>query len=346
VPAASPIAISLQAGFMEECVFRAIPLALGALIGERFGRADWASRIAFVVQALCSAARTRTIRPSRVFAPGRVDPAVDDVGAHLPALRPPAHDLLHATFDLRVFSIPLFLIDAPGARLQQALVIAAALVPAAMVPGGAFRPVRGRHCRAPAQWRLAADASRRGTAATQRRRAPPPPTATRSCSSGAAAPRPRRHRRLARVHAFQAGRADAHAVRATRRSRAPTRRSPRAACAGPQWRRFGGDPSRERRCLAVELAQVRLAAEGRRRLSQADRQRAAAAAVGSALRALRRRRRRPGEEWNATVASDGTVRTLRHVLPQARAGARPTREQALPSRSAKCARVSASIPRR
>ena len=38
VPALTPIAISLQAGFMEECVFRAVPLALGALIGARYGR--------------------------------------------------------------------------------------------------------------------------------------------------------------------------------------------------------------------------------------------------------------------------------------------------------------------
>ena len=37
VPALAPIALSLQAGFMEECVFRAMPLALAALIGAHFG---------------------------------------------------------------------------------------------------------------------------------------------------------------------------------------------------------------------------------------------------------------------------------------------------------------------
>src|SRR5205085_10936304 len=37
------------------------------------------------------------------------------------------------TFDLALFSIPVFLLEAPGARVQQALVIAAALVPVAII---------------------------------------------------------------------------------------------------------------------------------------------------------------------------------------------------------------------
>ena len=37
IPALSPIALSLQAGFMEECIFRAVPLSLAALIGARYG---------------------------------------------------------------------------------------------------------------------------------------------------------------------------------------------------------------------------------------------------------------------------------------------------------------------
>ena len=38
IPALMPIAVSLQAGFTEECVFRAIPLSLAALVGQRFLR--------------------------------------------------------------------------------------------------------------------------------------------------------------------------------------------------------------------------------------------------------------------------------------------------------------------
>jgi len=52
VPALTPIATSLQDGFMEECAFRAIPLALGALIGARYGRRTLGIVVAVIVQAL------------------------------------------------------------------------------------------------------------------------------------------------------------------------------------------------------------------------------------------------------------------------------------------------------
>ncbi len=37
VPALAPIGQAMQAGFMEECLFRAVPLSLAAIIGARFG---------------------------------------------------------------------------------------------------------------------------------------------------------------------------------------------------------------------------------------------------------------------------------------------------------------------
>ncbi len=52
LPALAPIATALQAGFMEECVFRAIPLALGALIGAHFGRRGLGVAIAVILQAI------------------------------------------------------------------------------------------------------------------------------------------------------------------------------------------------------------------------------------------------------------------------------------------------------
>ena len=51
VPWLSAIANSLQAGFWEECLFRAVPLAGAALIGDRFGKRGLFLAIAFVVQA-------------------------------------------------------------------------------------------------------------------------------------------------------------------------------------------------------------------------------------------------------------------------------------------------------
>ena len=38
LPGLAPIGMALQAGFLEECLFRAVPLSLAALIGARFRR--------------------------------------------------------------------------------------------------------------------------------------------------------------------------------------------------------------------------------------------------------------------------------------------------------------------
>ena len=134
VPALTPIAISLQAGFWEECAFRAIPLSLGALIGARYGRRTLGIVVALVVQALVFGGGHASYpgfpaysRPIELLLPSIAWALIFLRFGLLPTI------LLHATFDLSLFSIPLFLVDAPGARVQQALVVAAALVPLAIV---------------------------------------------------------------------------------------------------------------------------------------------------------------------------------------------------------------------
>src|SRR5690606_15282366 len=52
LPWLAPLALSLQAGFMEECLFRAIPLAGAALLGQRFGKKNIWIGAAFILQAL------------------------------------------------------------------------------------------------------------------------------------------------------------------------------------------------------------------------------------------------------------------------------------------------------
>ena len=134
VPALSPIALSLQAGFMEECVFRAIPLSLGALIGARYGHRTLGIALAVILQALVFGGAHANYpgfpaysRPVELLLPSVVWALIFLRFGLLPTI------VLHATFDLALFSIPLFLIDAPGARAQQALVVIAALVPLAVV---------------------------------------------------------------------------------------------------------------------------------------------------------------------------------------------------------------------
>jgi hypothetical protein len=134
IPALSPIALSLQAGFMEECVFRAIPLSLGALIGARYGQRTLGIALAVILQALVFGGAHANYpgfpaysRPVELFLPSIVWALIFLRFGLLPTI------LLHATFDLALFSIPLFLVDAPGALAQQALVVIAALVPLAVV---------------------------------------------------------------------------------------------------------------------------------------------------------------------------------------------------------------------
>ena len=134
MPALMPIAVSLQAGFMEECLFRAVPLSLGALIGAHFGRRNIGIAIAFVLQALVFGAAHANYpgfpsysRLVELVVPSMLWAAIFLRFGLLPTI------LLHAVFDLTLFSIPLYLVDAPSAWVQRAAVVAAALVPLAVV---------------------------------------------------------------------------------------------------------------------------------------------------------------------------------------------------------------------
>jgi len=130
VPALPPIANSLQAGMLEECAFRAIPLSLGALIGARFGALGAGIAIALVLQAVifgCAHANYPGFpaysRPVELFLPSIVWGLIFLRFGLVPTM------LLHGTFDLALFSIPVFLLDAPGAGAQQALIVLAGAVP-------------------------------------------------------------------------------------------------------------------------------------------------------------------------------------------------------------------------
>src|SRR6185436_3104664 len=143
IPALMPIAISLQAGFMEECLFRAVPLALGPLIGAHFGRRRLGIGIAMVLQALIFGAAHANYpgfpaysRLVELFVPSMLWAAIFLRFGLLSTI------LLHALYDLSLFAIPLFLVDAPGAGTQRALVFAAGLVPLAIV---AWRRAQAGH---------------------------------------------------------------------------------------------------------------------------------------------------------------------------------------------------------
>jgi hypothetical protein len=134
LPALAPIGMALQAGFMEECLFRAVPLSLAALIGQRFGCRRQLIGAALVVEALVFAAAHANYpgfpaysRLVELFVPALIWGLIFLRFGLLPTV------ILHAVFDLVLMSIPVFLMPGPTAFANQALVVAAALVPLAVV---------------------------------------------------------------------------------------------------------------------------------------------------------------------------------------------------------------------
>ncbi len=130
VPWLSAIANSLQAGFWEECLFRAVPLAGAALIGDRFGKRGLFLTVAFVVQAVIFGAGHAPYPTQPSFA-RPVELIIPSIGfgllyvyfGLLPGI------VLHFAFDVVWFALPIFLSDAPGIWLQKVMVIVMTFVP-------------------------------------------------------------------------------------------------------------------------------------------------------------------------------------------------------------------------
>jgi hypothetical protein len=134
VPALGPIANALQAGVMEECLFRAVPLSLAVLIGNRFGVTRLALGATVVLQALIFSAAHASYpgfpaysRLAELMLPAIVWALIFLRFGLVPTM------ILHAVFDLVLMSLPLFLIDADGAFGQRAMVVVFGLLPAAWV---------------------------------------------------------------------------------------------------------------------------------------------------------------------------------------------------------------------
>jgi membrane protease YdiL (CAAX protease family) len=130
VPWLSAIANSLQAGFWEEALFRAVPIAGAALIGDRFGQRRLFIVIAFVIQVIIFGAghapyptQPSYARPVELILPSIGFGLLYLYWGLLPGI------VLHFAFDVVWFALPIFLADAPGIWIQQTMVIVMTLVP-------------------------------------------------------------------------------------------------------------------------------------------------------------------------------------------------------------------------
>src|SRR5215468_5031031 len=130
LPALTPIGMALQAGFMEESLFRAIPLSLAALIGAHFGYRRQLIGFALVLQALIFAAAHANYpgfpaysRLVELIGPAFIWGLIFLRFGLLPTV------ILHALFDLVLMSLPVFLVRGHVGELNQTIVVAAALIP-------------------------------------------------------------------------------------------------------------------------------------------------------------------------------------------------------------------------
>lgn len=129
-PWLTSIAISLQAGFWEECLFRAVPIASAALLGRRFGnRWLWITG-AMVLQAVIFGAghANYPAQPAYARLVELIIPALGFGGLYLLFGLVPAI-VFHFAFDVVWFALPLFAADTPGIWVDRGMVVVLALVP-------------------------------------------------------------------------------------------------------------------------------------------------------------------------------------------------------------------------
>ncbi|OYU43926.1 MAG: hypothetical protein CFE44_15700, partial [Burkholderiales bacterium PBB4] len=133
-PALGPIANALQAGTMEEALFRAVPLAAAALVGSHLGWRRSAIALALVVQALIFAGAHANYpglpsysRLVELFLPALLWGLVFVRYGLVPCI------VMHFTFDLALMSMPLFVAADSRLWLDRVLVVLAGLMPLLMV---------------------------------------------------------------------------------------------------------------------------------------------------------------------------------------------------------------------
>jgi hypothetical protein len=130
VPSLSAVSQAAQAGFWEECLFRAVPLATAALIGDKIGRRRPFIIAAMVLQALVFGAghagyanQPAYARVVELIIPSFAFGTLYLIFGLLPGI------VLHFAYDTVWIALPLFVSSTPRAHIEQALVILIVLIP-------------------------------------------------------------------------------------------------------------------------------------------------------------------------------------------------------------------------
>lgn len=132
--------IAVQAGIIEECLFRAFPLGAAALLGERYNKRTLFIAIAFLLQAIIFGAAHANYPAQPAYArlielifSSTIWGAMYLRFGLLPGI------LSHVLFDFIVGTIPLFLVTGLGAFINKGIIICIGLIPALIVLWARFR---------------------------------------------------------------------------------------------------------------------------------------------------------------------------------------------------------------
>lgn len=130
VPWIAPVCTSLYAGFVEECLFRAVPLSCAALLGKRFGNPRLWIFSAFILQAVIFGAGHANYPTFPAYArlvelilPSFISGSMYLVFGLLPSI------IAHYSYDLVLMSIPIFVSTAHGAFINKIMIIVCGLLP-------------------------------------------------------------------------------------------------------------------------------------------------------------------------------------------------------------------------
>jgi hypothetical protein len=149
------ISNSLHAGFWEECLFRAVPLAGAALLGKKYGNRKAWIIAGFIVQALIFAAahanyptQPSYARVVELLIPSFIFGGIYLLFGLLPGI------ILHFTFDVVSFAIPLFTTSTPGIWADRFWVVVISLVPLWIVLGSRIKERKWKELK-PQEWNQA-----------------------------------------------------------------------------------------------------------------------------------------------------------------------------------------------
>ncbi len=135
-----PSAQSLQAGFWEECLFRAVPLAGAVLVGKHFKRRGLWIGVVLVLQAAIFgslhanyAQQPAYARIIEMLIPFAIYGLIYMKWGLLPVV------ISHFVYDIILMAMPLFILSAPGIWIHRIFAVIAALIPLLVV---VFRRLR------------------------------------------------------------------------------------------------------------------------------------------------------------------------------------------------------------